>query len=128
MSRAHVSQFSILNSPFLVAESYANATSCPHQVAMWPHGLEMPTGLFKRHRNNILGTQRNHLAGDAIVERHHRRSAIARGQNAIVGAWRAAALEMAQHHAAAILAGDLAELLSDGKANTAETARCHVEC
>src|SRR5687768_2982975 len=94
---------------------------------MWPHSLEMPASLLKRHRGNILGTQRDHLAGDTIVECHHRRSAIARRQNTVVGAWRAAALEMAQHHAAAILAGDLAELLGNRKANAAEPARRHVK-
>ena len=61
----------------------------------------------------------HHLAGDAIIQCHDGRSAIARGQDAIIRARRAAALEMAQHHAAAILAGDLAELLGDGKADAA---------
>src|SRR3954463_4480262 len=115
MNRLHRSSFIVHR--LSIAESHADATSCPHQIAMWPYCLEMPARLFKRHCDNILGTQRHHLAGDAIVQRHHRRCAIARRQNTIVGAWRATALEMAQHDAAAILAGDLAELLSDGKAN-----------
>ena len=72
---------------------------------MRPDGFDVPGGLLKWDGDDILGAQRDHLAGNAVVDGIDCGSAIARRQDAVVGARRTAALEMELDHDSGHLEG-----------------------
>src|SRR5581483_11212785 len=77
-------------------------------------------GLLQRHGDDLVAAQRHHAAELAFVHHVNGADAVARGQHAVEGAGRAAALDVPQHHGAALESGAALQLPGQHNADAAQ--------
>src|SRR4029453_15184904 len=74
-------------------------------VARERHGLELTGAVDQRHSHDVRATQLHHLAEVALVHRVDRVDAEPGGEHPIERGGRTAALDVAEHDRAGLLAG-----------------------
>jgi hypothetical protein len=84
------------------------------------HGTVAGDGLEQRNRNDFVGAQGGHASEFAAMHHVDGAQAIARGQNAIEGAGRAAALNVSEDDGAGFIAGTFFDFAGEDVGDAAE--------
>src|SRR5205085_6315348 len=93
------------------------------ELAVGGHSLDVSAGAREWHGDDVCGMKRNHLAMLAAHERAHSTRTVVGRKHPIKRVRRAAALEMAEHDAARLFAGQALKRVRDAIADAAQTRR-----
>src|SRR5258708_2728875 len=105
-----------------VSKPDADGAGGADQFAVRVHGFEMADGMGYVDGNDRLALQGDHLAETSGGDQIHSRYAEARGQDAVEGRGRAAALNVAQHTDAYFFPGAAGDGVADQVADGAGAA------